>query len=103
MPQHSPKSLTNDKLKEDQARILTESPYAEQLRRLGYDLLRENDKLICRIEKLEQALEEEKASVRLLKAVQEAEREQRRGEQGSEKRNPWLVLSRMIDSKPKHL
>ncbi|KAK4545749.1 hypothetical protein LTR36_002703 [Oleoguttula mirabilis] len=61
-----------------QESLLKHSPYAEQLRRVGLDLFNENSKLVGRVKALEGALEEEKASVRLLKAVRDAGRQRER-------------------------
>lgn len=64
----------HDHTQQDQMRILDSSPYVEQLRRLGHDLLRENSRLSARIRALEKALEDEKATGMILQAARKAKR-----------------------------
>lgn len=69
----------------DNIHLLRTSQYAEQLRRIGLDLFNKNSNLVGRVKTLEQALEEERASVRLLKAVRDAGWRQRSGERNGER------------------
>lgn len=87
----------NDNIHLRQQHLLKISQYAEQLRRIGLDLSNENSKLVGRVKALEQALEEERASVRLLKAVRDAGRwGQRKGDENEReergKRKASLVV-----------
>ncbi|KAK5127029.1 hypothetical protein LTR85_008388 [Meristemomyces frigidus] len=83
-----------------QEQLLKYSPHAEQLRRVGLDLFNENSKLVGRVRALEQALEEEKASVRLLKAMRDAGRQQQRDSAAGKRK---ASLGRFVVSKRREI
>lgn len=76
--------------------LLKHSAHIDQLRQIGLDLFNENSKLLGRVRALEQILEQEKATVRLLKAMRDADRQQRRQDSGN-KRRP--SVTRFVPSK----
>lgn len=98
--QQTTTTLLNESIHLRQEQLLRHSPYAEQLRRVGLDLFNENSRLAGRVKALEQAVEEERASVRLLMAMRDARRQQQLRGSGGKRR---ASLAMFVPSKKREV